>query len=262
MKLKIESNNLDLGVTPIENMFINMYLSTVNLEQIKVFLYGFSLATTNRLEEISNESIAKELKLTVGQVIDAWDFWISEDIVEKKDDTYIFKSLRYKYVQEITGLPIKKENLEIKNEDNIEYTLKSKELIEGIERFISFGSDVFIKLNPLEIEKILKYMNEFRVKEDFILYAFPLASTQRNTKSVHQVMETIRNWLINGLNTQEKLNEYLEKEYVEPKKKDTFIKKPKSKSTIGKEERLSKEERRKLIERKLNSDKLFTPMEE
>lgn len=266
MRLEIEKNDLDFGFTPIENMFINTYLAIANSDQIKVYLYGLSHAFSNKVENISNEIIAKEMKLSVGQVIDAWKFWIDEGLVENVNDKYIFKSLRYGYINQMLG-NVGEDSKVFKQDDSGVAELpkeskETKELIENIEEFIAIGADVKIKLNPLEIEKVLKYMNEFKVSPGFISYAFPLASFERNTKSVHQVMETIRNWMIDGVLSEDSLTEYLDNKSRKKVESAVIPKKKKSKSTIGKDERMSAQERRKFIENRLNSDISFKPTED
>lgn len=268
MKFEIEKNDIDIGTTPLENMFINTYLAIANSDQIKVYIFAYAQAYSNNIENLSNEMIAREMKLSVGQVIDAWDFWIKEGLVEEKDGAYIFKSLRHDYIKQILNIgeaQIANENLKIPIAEDLSPNDDTRELIENIEDFVSMGSDVKIRLNRLEIEKILTYMREFKVSADFLSYAFPLASSKRNTKSVHQVMETIRQWMIDGVSTEDKLNDYLEAKDREGQASNNIriVKTGKSpKSKLDKDTRMSPEERRKFIREKLNTKHSFKPREE
>ena len=79
MKLELQKDQLDLGVTPIENMFINTLMANANESQIKVYLYALSLAHMG-VENASNENIASEMNLSEGQVVDAWSYWIDKGV--------------------------------------------------------------------------------------------------------------------------------------------------------------------------------------
>lgn len=268
MKFEIEKNDIDIGTTPLENMFINTYLAIATSDQIKVYIFAYAHAYSNSTESLSNDMIAREMKLSVGQVIDAWDFWIKEGLVEEKDGAYIFKSLRHDYINQILNIGasrLEDRGFKLPDLEYLPSDRDTKELIENIEDFISTGSDVKIKLNRIEIEKILSYMDEFKASADFISYAFPLASSKRNTKSVHQVMETIRQWMIDGVSSEDKLNDYLEaKDRENPFQNNIKAGRTgkASKTKLDKDNRMSPEERRKFIREKINAKHSFKPREE
>ncbi|MFM1582894.1 hypothetical protein EQF91_03180 [Helcococcus ovis] len=266
MRLEIEQNIIDLGTTPIENMFINTYLSFANDVQIKVYLYALSVAYCEK-QEISNANIAVEMKLTEGQVVDAWQYWIDQGLVEQSGDKYIFKSVRTQYLQSMYGTndhkgnsfsksPFEKEQMQ-KEEiyNNSPESIESRELIENIEEFISQGQDIPRKLNPREIKKVLETMNDFGVSCDFISYAYMMASNIRGVKAVDQIMATIRNWMIDGATNIEKLEKYLEQKENKEKENKAEIKNNKSQakkvSLADKDDRMSKEERLKFVQEKM-----------
>lgn len=267
MKLQIEQNIIDLGTTPIENMFINTYLSFANEVQIKVYLYALSVAYSEN-QEISNDNIAIEMKLTEGQVVDAWQYWIDQGLVEQSGDKYIFKSVRTQYLQSMYGMNQQKGNTFAKSSFEKNYikkeeiynnsveSVESRQLIENIEEFISQGQDIPLKLNPREIKKVLGTMNDFGASTDFISYAYMMASNIRGIKAVDQIMATIRNWMIDGATDIEKLEKYLEQKENNEKEKKSEIKNIKSSSKkvslADKDDRMSKEERLKFVQEKMN----------
>lgn len=266
MRLEIEQNIIDLGTTPIENMFINTYLSFANDVQIKVYLYALSVAYCEK-QEISNANIAVEMKLTEGQVVDAWQYWIDQGLVEQSGDKYIFKSVRTQYLQSMYGTNDHKGNSFSKSSfekeqmqkeeiyNNSSESIESRELIENIEEFISQGQDIPRKLNPREIKKVLETMNDFGVSCDFISYAYMMASNIRGVKAVDQIMATIRNWMIDGATNIEKLEKYLEQKENKEKENKAEIKNNKSQakkvSLADKDDRMSKEERLKFVQEKM-----------
>lgn len=263
MKFEIENNFLDLGTTPIENMFINTFLSRANDVQIKVYLYALSNAYSGKTD-LTNENIAREMGLTEGQVVDAWQYWIDEGVVERKNDSYIFKSIRFQYIDsmyDITGenyISKTTDSLESDQElyDNSEEAVQSRTLIENIEEFISSGSDTPIQLDPREIRKVLQTMNGFNVTPDFMSYAYMMASNVRGIKAVDPIMATIRNWMIDGATDMEKLELYLTqkseaKEEKKVEKQNYSSEKPNKDSLAASDNRMTREERLKFVQDKM-----------
>lgn len=257
MRLEIENNQLDLGTTPIENMFINTYLSKANEIQIKVYLFALMSATSGN-KNVTNLNIASEMGLTEGQVVDSWNYWVNEGVVEIIGDRYVFKSIRYKYIKALNS---ELEELESNSQFNEDWkddsdnlsAIESKEMIENIEQFISQDQLLPQKLNEREIKKIILLMNDFAVSPEYISYAYMMASNVRGMKAVDPIVATIRNWLIDGATDLEKLEIYLankenEKEIKEEKKS---TKSNNSENLYKKDDRMSKEERTKFIENKL-----------
>lgn len=263
MKFQIENNFLDLGTTPIENMFINTFLSRANDVQIKVYLYALSNAYSGKTD-LTNENIASEMGLTEGQVVDAWQYWMDEGVVEKKEDSYIFKSIRFQYIDSMYDISGENEiskttqNTDTGKElyDNSEEAVQSRALIENVEEFISSGSDTPIQLDPREIRKILQTMNDFNATPDFMSYAYMMASNVRGIKAVDPIMATIRNWMIDGATDMEKLEVYLtqksqSKEDNKVEETEYVSKKPNKNSLANSDDRMSKEERLKFVQQKM-----------
>lgn len=261
MKIEFENNLLDLGTTPIENMFINTFLSRANDVQIKVYLYALSHGYSEK-EDLTNENIAREMSLTEGQVVDAWDYWINEGIVEKKEDRYIFKSVRMKYLNEIY-------NLGLEDTPTVDHTSinkidlydpspeaeESRRLIETIENFVGQ------QLDSREVKVVLKVMNDFNVSPDYISYAYMTAASIREMKSVDPVMATIRNWLIDGKDTPEKIDAQLmnmteskssSKSNESSSVKISHAKTSKNVKLADKDNRMTKEERLRYVQEKMN----------
>lgn len=80
-RFELVSCHDDLGVTPIENIFINHYMPMARGDYVKVYLYGLKRCFNQGLTPISNEDIAKDLNLLETDVKKAWDYWASEKII-------------------------------------------------------------------------------------------------------------------------------------------------------------------------------------
>lgn len=265
MRVELERSKLDLGTTPVENMFINTLMASANESQIKVYLYALSLAYSN-IEDITNENIAREMNITEGQVHDAWNYWINQGIVEKSDNGYIFKSMRAQLFGVEDDFPKSSKNFEITenteklksiNQDftNIDEA-DTKQMIDSIEAFISQDKTVPVKLDPREIRKLLELRNDFQSDPNYISYAYMMASNVRGKKSVDTIVATIRNWIIDGAKDMESLDKYLEEKDNSNKKSKTNEDGNKPSKTSRQElykndNRMTKDERNSFIEWKL-----------
>ncbi|MFY9613497.1 MAG: primosomal replication protein N, partial [Tissierellaceae bacterium] len=96
MSFFLETTDMDLGDTPIENIFINDYMPMANGTYVKVYLLGFKYAYDKDYKiDVNNKTIAKHLNIPLEDVLRAWDFWEEKGIVEK---IYVDeeKSINYK----------------------------------------------------------------------------------------------------------------------------------------------------------------------
>ena len=105
MKYSVEKFKIDLGETPIENIFLNQYLQVATGNQLKVYLYCYKLAKdTSANVDISDEEIAKALDLTESEVSECWNYWLDEGIIKRYTDAEtqtnhtVFLSLRQLYL--------------------------------------------------------------------------------------------------------------------------------------------------------------------
>lgn len=248
MKFEIEKNKLDLGVTPIENMFINTHIAKASESQIKVYLYALSLVHSG-VEEISNENIANEMNLSEGQVVDAWKHWIEEDVIEETEDGYVFKSMISKLF--LSNIGQNNNNYNIKQtkslQDNIFVQNKdTKAMFDSIEQGLSIGKEKEVKLNQNEIKNILELLNDFNLDPQYVSEAYFMAVTETGNNNVFFITQTLRNWAINGIVNSEKLNQYFEdKKITNSKNSNNYEKKTNKKKII--EDKVSKEERMKRI---------------
>lgn len=259
MKIELDKTMIDLGFTPVENMFIHTYLAMANGDQIKVYLYALSQVYSNDKQEIDNKNIAFEMKLTEGQVIDAWRFWQDLGLVEILGDRYIFKSLRSGYINQIIGVEEEVNQTDKPDLDSSKYHRNDgfKKLINDIEEFISSGTDLEFPLSNREIEQIDQQIKDFNLTYEFYNYAFALASVEVSTKNIGVITGVIRNWVMDGATDEDKLNQLLEKKARarDEKKTQNKAKMPKKKASIEEDKRMSREERIKFIEEKMKKRK-------
>ncbi len=84
MSFVLETTDMALGDTPIENIFINDYMPMANGTYVKVYLLGYKYANDRDSNiEVNNSTISKHLDIPLEDVLRSWDFWEEKGIIEK-----------------------------------------------------------------------------------------------------------------------------------------------------------------------------------
>lgn len=251
MRYKIKEAKLDLGTTPIENIFLNNYLAIADGDSIKVYLYAYKKALEGFDGEETFEEIGENLNLSPDTVADAFGFWEGQGIVDitSHGDSFScqFKSLRELFLG-LDDLGEDPEDQEAKTPESREIlsndgdtTLTIKEMFDGIEAIIGTS------LLPNEIERIEGLKKEFGQDRDLIVEGFNYSATTQNKKNVNYVLTVLRNWAIDGILTMEDL---AKKRAKREEKKRT----PRTRKKTSKENRKSPDEIAKFLEQKLIED--------
>jgi hypothetical protein len=71
----------DMGITPVENAFLNHYMPKARGDYVKVYLYGLKCCFQNLGEFPSNSEIAVELMMEEADVMKAWKYWQEQHII-------------------------------------------------------------------------------------------------------------------------------------------------------------------------------------
>lgn len=98
MNFILQELQIDLGDTPIENIFITDYMPLADGTYVKVYLLGYKFAKDIQ-NNFNNETIAKDLKIPLIDVLNAWDYWEKEGIVKRH-----FEEDEYNYIVEFVNL--------------------------------------------------------------------------------------------------------------------------------------------------------------
>ncbi|NLN14875.1 MAG: DnaD domain protein [Tissierellia bacterium] len=221
MSFFLETTDMDLGDTPIENIFINDFMPMANGTYVKVYLLGYKYAYDRDSKiEVNNETIAKHLNIPLEDVLRAWDFWESKGIIEKipmdneKGHNYRVKflSLKQLYIKNNIKLFMKEENhlVEKISSKNI-----AEELIEANK--VPEINNMFNKINhimrrqtvPTEKQKILSWITDYNMNPDVIELAFSYGVDRKGVRSIAYVEAIIRNWYDQGLTNKEAIIEYM-----------------------------------------------------
>lgn len=219
MSFTLETTDMDLGDTPIENIFINDYMPMANGTYVKVYLLGYKYAhDKDEKIEVTNQTIAKHLEVPLEDVLRAWDFWEKKGIIQKHT---LDNENRYNYQVKFLNL----KQLYIKNNLNLfgrnEQDKKTKKKANSSQKLVDANeipriNNMFNQVDyllrrqtvPYEKEKILTWIEEFNMNPDVIEKAVSIAVEKRGQRNINYIEGIIRNWYSNGLTNMEAVMEY------------------------------------------------------
>lgn len=248
MKFNVKDFMIDLGTTPLENIFINNYFQIASGDQIKVYIYCYKLAYEG-LEDLSPQEISNELGLDLRIFEDSLDFWEDQGIITKTQAGYSFLSIRELYL----GIDFSKE--EEPAQQPVEPPAEPEERIlptySNLHMFSEIEEIIGTKLTPNEIERILAHLKEHGQDEELIAYGFTYSDKTTNKRNVNYVLSILRNWAIDGILT---IADYKKaQEEREARNKPPAKKRPR-KSTPKNEGGVSGTDIKAILDRKLRED--------
>lgn len=249
MNYKLQSLKIDLGTTPIENIFINNFLHFADGNAVKVYLYAYKLAYDQNNSSKQPHDITQELGMSQEEVEEAFDFWIEQGIVQKDEEgSYVFLSLRELFLgitQHETPQAAKVEPQQM--EAVVELT--NRQMFDRVEEVLE------TKLTPNEIMKILEHREEFHQQSDLIAYGFVYCRDKTSKRNVNYVISVLRNWAIDGILTMQDLQVMLEeKESTKAKRTNTAKPKKKALTNTAAPSDVTGDALRDILNRKLQED--------
>lgn len=218
MSFTLEITDMDLGDTPIENIFINDYMPMANGTYVKVYLLGYKYAHDRDSKiDVNNETISKHLNIPLEDVLRAWDFWQEKGIIEKiliegeKKHNYNVKFLSLKQLYIKNNLDFFKTKEKVVSKKKIPGSQKVVEAnqIPQINEMFNQINDIMRRQTvPYEKERILTWMEDYNMNPDVIEKAFFYAVERKGVRNIKYVEGIIRNWYDNGLTNIDAVTEY------------------------------------------------------
>lgn len=218
MSFTLETTDMDLGDTPIENIFINDYMPMANGTYVKVYLLGYKYAhdKDNKID-VNNQTIAKHLEIPLDDVLSAWDFWSSKGIVEKmppeEDNKYNYKvkflNLKQLYIKNNLSLFNNKEQANKAPKPATSQDLIDANQIPLINKMFNNIDDIMRRQTVTnEKQKILSWIQDYNMNPDVIEKAFSYGVEKKGVRNVSYVEGIIRNWYDNGLTNMDAVIEH------------------------------------------------------
>lgn len=217
MNYFFEEMKIDLQDTPIENIFITDYMPLADGTYVKVYLLGYKYANDKEdSNNFNNETISKDLKIPLSDVLNAWTFWEEQGIIKKhkSEDEYNymveFMNLKQLYVDKIyKHLPqssSKEDKTYVTNNELIELN-KEEEFVQmhkEIERI--FGK--FVNIN--DKRKINQWQKQYDLSPEMMIQAFSYCINNKKKRSMKFIEGTIAAWNRAGVTDLDSLAEFLE----------------------------------------------------
>ncbi len=213
MAFTIKNSSIDIGETPIENIFINNFMLMADEVQLKVYIMGLSM-TGNSDENQNNYDIAKILNIKPSQVKEAWMFWKELGIVDfklpKSEEDYDFDikflSIREEY---INSNFIQKTSKEKNQRNTLLYDEEMKKLFDDSE-------DIMNKpLSPDDRIKIIEWLTEFNINKEMFIKALKITYVERppDKPSLKYARGILSKWSQNNIKSLKEAKEY-EENYI------------------------------------------------
>lgn len=219
MNFTIETTDMDLGDTPIENIFINDFMPMANGTYVKVYLLGYKYAhDKDENIKIDNNTIAKHLNIPLVDVLNAWDFWEEKGIIEKLsnegensyDYSVKFLNLKQLYIKNnYRPVDIREQNIKSGYTCSVEDLVGANQIPEINNMFNSIDYIMRRQLVPNEKQKVLEWVHNYNMNPDIIEKAFFYGVEKKGQRNVNYIGGIIRNWYDQGITNVEALQDHL-----------------------------------------------------
>ena len=218
MHFQKQTTDIDLGDTPIANIFINDFMPMADGTFVKVYLMGFMYAHDRESSQtFMHETIAKHLNILLSDVHRAWDFWEKKEVICKK---MISPEDPTQYIVEFACLKqliIKKTMTNGSSEPKDRFTSQPDDLIDAKrnplinEMFLNINQIMGRSLVPSELMKVLDWYYNYSMNTEVIMRAFMQCVQEKNIKKLNYIEKVIISWYDQGITTMEKLDDHLER---------------------------------------------------
>lgn len=210
MSFEIEDSKLDIGETPLENIFINSFMPLASATELKVYIFATYLARSSNIMG-KNSYIAKACEIKKEEVREAWFFWkslglvdFSEEEAKKNLDFDVkIKSVRTMYINN----NFKRQNKQnSSNELRILQDENVKNLFDKLKKIRNSEIMPEQRVKYIELLKTLKLPIEFLEKAFQIVY---IDMEAEGTKARNTINKILNNWSAAKLKTIEDLETYI-----------------------------------------------------
>jgi DnaD/phage-associated family protein len=216
MGFRLEKLNLDLGETPIENIFLNDFMPMGDGVCVKVYLLGFKYALEDFSSgKLSHQTIASNLNIPLSDVYRAWDFWEEKGIVKKhylgcdlSDYDIEFLNLKRLYIEKLYK-PQKSLTSSFEKPVSLDFdeVIRLSETTEINELFKKIRVLMGRYMHPPEQKQVLEWRATYGCTTDLIYRAYEIAKEKgKNANYIHSI---IRNWYDQNITSLEDLENYL-----------------------------------------------------
>ncbi|WP_235821465.1 DnaD domain-containing protein [Anaerococcus urinomassiliensis] len=235
MNFTVENLKVDLGTTPIENMFLNTYLGMVDGENLKFYLLVYKDMYNEGSVDI--DKIKKILKYSDEDIKNAIDYWINMGAFRKKLDINGREYIEIVSFRQMIYGDNKKTYDEV-NEASFDKSSRKQIMFNNVENIIGRA------LTPADITRIHETIEEYNSDPELITEAFRQAK-ELNNVDVKYVMGFIKTWRDQNILSVNDLKIHQERQKLVRKKSPRQYKKNNRKISSGDDYKSYAEEARK-----------------
>lgn len=208
-----EMKKIDLGDTPVENIFIDVYMPMAAGNYVKVYLMGYKWAKEGQ-NNFSNSTITRQLNLSMNEVQDAWEYWeglgiVTRHITEDGSDCRVeFLNLKQLYIDNFYNEKTEGNEPEVSRVDILIDNMKHSEnitMMQDIEEM--FGRPLTVN----EKQKINNWRSDYKMAPDMMTQAFSYSINNRKIKKFSSIEKVLKDWFDAGVKDMDTMVEYLEK---------------------------------------------------
>lgn len=247
MKFLREDWKIDLGETPVENMFLNSYMLMAPGDAVKAYLFAYKIAYEKSGNTPGEEELASVLQIEPQRLSEIWDYWEELGLIVRQKDTVRFRSLRQMYLGlEAPDYYAEPEAL-VRDAQDTDTAM----MIEQIESILT------VRLRPNQAAQLLTALKEYPVDKEVGVMSFSYAFDTLKTRDFDYALGVWRKWYIAGVRTMDDLEKHLtkESERSRPKEKKTGPKENTFTTQGQGQDRLTEEEMKALIDQKLKKQR-------
>ena len=180
--------------TPVENMFINEYMTSAPGDYVKVYL--FSLMYAGLGVDLTNADVAKHLNMEPEDVLKAWTYWEKMNVIRKH-----MKGSESGFDYDVEFVMLKEQLYGDASAPQVSPAQTIGQLMEDppIRQMITDIEQITGKVySSTELQKILSWIEEYQILPETITYAFAYAKKQKKTSRKY-VAKLVQDWGSRGL---------------------------------------------------------------
>ena len=204
MEISFKKSIIQPGVTPIENMFLDNYLPIVDEISLKVYLFLYKRLFGSYKSELTMECIAKELRFSEVQVMNALKYWKNNELLDFSLDG----NGKVERIEFVNNFALYAGGI---YDNNVEEKEKEKPLIDNKEYYNKIEQITGLTLKPHEISEIMAHIEETGHGMDLVYKAYEYANSTGKSMSAKYIIGILRAWKRdNNISTVEDLQNYFE----------------------------------------------------
>ncbi len=274
MDISFDLSKVDFRTTPIENIFLDTYLSHAPADALRVYLAGWKMAG-DKNETAEGMELAATLGLSDEAFQEAMDYWKGEGLVSEVPDApghYQFHSmlLLWAGVEPSAPKPARRQDpADFRRGEAGEAARETETpelsrtmLFDALEEVLSEGRSYQVRLKDNEIRLIQDLLDRYPFTPAYFLYAYKKAQSRKDasSRSVNYVAAVVENWArFDGVTTVDALDALLSKEEAavpeagasRRPKKTRARQTRKHAAYVEHDTRMTREEQQEMVRRKL-----------